>query len=145
MPRCSATAVLLGLLLCSTPRAAAENPPRFLLDTPEGKMVRGPLHHVGEAWQLRLGDMELRASDWLTLRRVGKLLPAHPIDCHLVLTNGDCIPVAARSLTLAGERLTFTSEWLNGGKPTTAPLSSIALIWWILPEQGEDAGTFRRR
>src|SRR5262249_33272446 len=107
----------------------------------------GPLAQLLDKWTVRLGPphrVRRGGDEWLTLRRADVPLPAFPAGTHLVLTIGDRLPVAASSLALAGERLSFRSAALEGG-PARLPVSAVSALWLAAPDDVADAERFRRR
>jgi hypothetical protein len=117
---------------------AADAPP-FVARAASGKEFTGPLVRL-DAWELRHGKGDgrrLAAGDWLSLRRADVPLPEFPADEHLVLANGDRVPVTG--LRLDDEKLFFRHDALAGGKETSLPLSAAALVW-RLPPQGVVSG-----
>ena len=121
--------------------------PVFVLETAAGATYRGPLLHLSEKWSVRLGGkprVQRLAEEWLTLRRADGPLPAFPKAAHLVLTNGDRLPVGTATLKLTGEHLTFTHPLLSRGRVTRLPLSAVALLGLTAPD-GTDAGRFWRQ
>jgi hypothetical protein len=136
---------IAAVVFLATTGAAADVPAVFVTSPVEGKPVRGPLVALDDSWNLRLGEQPVKSSEWISLRREGVPLPAFPDDCHLVLTNGDRIRVRASSLFLQRDRLVFIAPGLGGGKPASANLSAIALIWRSPPEEMDDAFSFVRR
>jgi hypothetical protein len=123
----------------------ADKPPVFVVRTAGGKDVRGPLRELKPDWSVRLGeeDTTVGGGEVVALRRVGLPLPPLPADEHVILANGDCIPV--RAPRIEGERLHFVNADLNGGKETSVPLAAIAVLWRIAPERAEDPERLRRR
>ena len=152
----AATACLIGLLCssqalqprpASAPQTTADGP-TFVLETVSGESYRGPLAQLRESWTVRLGPPRRLRRDgdaWLTLRRADLPLPPHPDDPHLILTNDDRLPVAAASLKLAGERLTFTNPLLAKGNAARLPLSVVSVLWLVAPDDVGDAEYFRRK
>src|SRR5436305_917445 len=93
---------LAALLAAGGARAdEANKPPLFAVRTAAGKEVRGPLRALKADWSVQLGDEGVvPGGDVLTIRRVGLPLPPLPADEHVILANGDRIPV--RSPRIAG-------------------------------------------
>jgi hypothetical protein len=134
------------LLLAGGGRAdEALKPPLFVVHTAAGKDARGPLRELTADWSVRLGGegAAVAGGDVLTLRRVGLPLPPLPSDEHVILANGDRIPV--RSPRIEGERLHFVNPDLNGGKETSLPLAAVAVLWRTAPERAEDPERLRRQ
>jgi hypothetical protein len=140
---------LLGLLLaagaaCLCP--AQEAGPVFLLRTAAGKTLRGPLAKLGPDWAVRLGSgvtRRLAGPDVVSLRAEGLALPPLPTDEHLILVNGDRLPV--RDVRLDGERLHFRHPDLEGGKETSLPLAAVAVFWRTAPEKTAVPEKLRRQ
>jgi hypothetical protein len=125
----------------------AQESPAFVLETTAGEQFRGPLLALKENGSLRLGGVRrvrCLADEWLALRRADVPPPALPAGPHLILTNGDYLPLATATVTLTGERLTFTHALLSRGAPTRLPLSAVALVWLAAPD-GSDPERFRRQ
>jgi hypothetical protein len=142
--RGAAAAAVLLLFLSA---ASADEAPTFVLETTAGESFRGPLLALTEKGAIRLGGpkrVRRLADEWLTLWRADVPPPAFPGRPHLILTNGDCLPLAVETAGLKGERLTFTHSLLSRGAPTRLTLSSVALVWLAAPE-GKDAERFRRQ
>ncbi len=137
--------VLLGVLVLAGGGRAdeADRPPAFAVHTAAGKDVRGPLRELKADWSVRVGDEVVAGGDVLTVRRLGLPLPPLPADEHLVLANGDLVPM--RSPRIEGERLRFVNPDLNGGKETSLPLAAVSVLWRIAPDRDEDAEGLRRR
>jgi NPCBM/NEW2 domain-containing protein len=125
----------------------AQDAPVFRLETTAGERFRGPLLGLTEKGSLRLGGarrVRCLADEWLTLRRADIVPPGLPAGPHLLLTNGDCLPLTPATVALTGERLTFTHALLSRGAATRLPLSAVALVWLATPD-GADAERFRRQ
>jgi hypothetical protein len=123
---------------------AADAPP-FVARAADGKEFVGPLLRI-DAWELRHGKGEgrrLAAGDWLSLRRADLPLPDFPTDEHLVLGNGDRFPVTG--LRLDDEKLHFRHDALAGGKETSLPLSTAAMVWRLPPQGVVSAEKLRHR
>jgi hypothetical protein len=126
--------------------AEQEKGPRFLVCRAEGKPVEGPVREIGKDWSVRLdgaGGQTVAGGDLLSLRQVGLDLPPLPEEAHLILVNGDRIPVEAPRLT--DERLAFRHPDLADGKETQVPLSAVSVLWLEAPVHGEDAEQLRHR
>ncbi|HZT80234.1 MAG TPA: NPCBM/NEW2 domain-containing protein [Gemmataceae bacterium] len=126
---------------------AAEDGPRFTLHTADGPPRTGPLHKLGDNWLVRLSAEGGRAegADVLSLRRADVPMPPFPDGEQLLFANGDRLPVSAEGLSLAGERLRFSSPDLNDGKPVQAPLAAVAALWFAAPDGREDEADRDRR
>ena len=139
--------VALFLALFSVSAARAQEAPAFVLETTAGETFRGPLVELAEKWSVRLGGarrLRRTVDEWLTLRRPDKPPPAFPGGPHLLLANGDRLPLTTATAKLTGERLAFTNPLLARGEETRLPLSAIAMVWLAAPD-GSDAERFRRR
>jgi hypothetical protein len=140
---------LLGVLLaagavCLCP--AQEAGPVFLLRTAAGKTLRGPLARLGPGWTVRLGTgvgRSVAGKSVVSLRAEGLALPPLPSDEHLILVNGDRLPV--KEVRLDGERLHFRHPDLEGGKETALPLAAVAVFWRTAPEKTAVPEKLRRR
>jgi hypothetical protein len=126
---------------------AADPPaPAFVVHTAAGKDLRGPLRALKADWSVTLAGGEnttVPGSDVLTLRRAGRPLPPMPAGEHLILANGDRIPV--RAPRLAGERLHFTHPDFDGGKEASLPLAAVMALWRTAPERADDPEALCRR
>ena len=117
--------------------------PRFIVQAADGKTIEGHLRDLGPNWSIRLSDgSSINGADVLSVRQVGKPLPARPVGTQLILAGGDCFPVGRP--TLIGERIHFHSPYLAGGKDASAPLSSIMVIWFAGP-RSQSSERLRRR
>src|SRR4051812_32608760 len=106
-------AMLLWALLAVTADAAG---PVFVARTTAGKEVKGPLVRLDD-WSVELGEgvrRRLADGNLLSLRREGAAFPEFPTDEHLVLGNGDRVPV--QELRLDDEKFYFRHRDLGGGK-----------------------------
>ncbi len=123
----------------------AAKPSLFVVHTAAGKDLRGSLRELKADWSVRLGERgtAVPGGEVLTLRRVGLPLPSLPADEHLILANGDRIPV--RAPRIEGERLHFVHPDLNDGKETSLPLAAVAVLWRTAPERAEDPERLRRQ
>jgi hypothetical protein len=102
-----------------------------------GKVVRGPLQKVLADWSISLGKgpaKRIAGDEIVSLRQVGVALPPLPTDEHLLLVNGDRIPLNRKSLNLDGEKLQFQHPDLSGGKAVSVPLTMATGIWRVAPE-----------
>lgn len=111
--------------------------PLFVVHTADGIDLRGPLRKLGPSWSVALGgDEETRVEGdvLISLRRAGRALPTLPADRHLILANGDRIPVTS-SPQLKGERLLFCHPDLEGGKEVALPLAAVSVYWAAPPER----------
>jgi hypothetical protein len=93
---------------------------------------------IGKGLQRKIPGIDL-----LCLRREGVALPALPTEEHLILANGDCVPV--QDLRLDDEKLYFRHKDLGGDKEVSLPLSWVVLIWRCAPDRVVSPEQFRRR
>jgi hypothetical protein len=146
-PRSATGCPLAALLFLGAATAAADEAagtPVFAVRTAAGKEVRGPLRGLGGDWSVRLADgVAVDGSDVLTVRRVDLPLPPLPAEDHLILANGDRIPV--RSPRVVGERLHFVNPDVNDGKETSLPLGAVSVLWRVAPDRTEDPERLRRQ
>jgi hypothetical protein len=136
----------LALLLGADRVAADQGQPVFVVRTAEGKQLEGPLRGLAKDWAVKLGggeDTTVPGADLVSVRRAGLALPPPPTGEHLVLANGDRVPV--RGPRLVGERLHFTCPELDGGKETSVPLTSVSFLWRAAPDGADDPEALRRR
>jgi hypothetical protein len=110
--------------------------PRFVVSTAAGP-VEGVLKEMAADWNIVLeGDVpKIAGTEFLSLRSLGRPLPPMPEGKHLILTNGDRIPV--EEPRLVGERLRFRHPDLAGGKETELPLPAVAVLWLAAPDQAD--------
>ena len=139
------THTLLALVLSAACFAvfAAEEPPPFTAATADGTPVRGPLRELKPDWSLRLGDKSLTAKDLVSVRRTDAKLPPLPSEAHVLLANGDRVPI--KSPRLAGEKLHFLHPDLGDGKEVGVPLSGVSVLWLAPPDNVEHPDQLRRR
>jgi hypothetical protein len=131
-------------LLFSLPLHAA--PPEFTARTTEGTTLKGPLHRLALDSEIRLGPdgkTALPASRLLGLAQTDKPRPPLPTAEHLLLVNGDRIPV--EKVRLARERLHFVHPDLADGKETSLPLAVVAVLWRGPPDKEPDPERTRHR
>jgi NPCBM/NEW2 domain len=122
-------AIVTLLAVVGAVRADDAAAPAFVVQTADGKDIQGRLRELGPDWSIHLGDGALlEGAEVLSVRRVGRPLPARPIDAQLILAGGDCIPVDKP--ILIGERVHFHSPRLADGQDASAPLSSILVVWF---------------
>lgn len=122
----------------------APDAPRFLVTTTAGPL-EGTLRTLTAGGEVELQGKELGKvgpEKWYALRRQGEPLLPLPQGLHVVLTNGDRIPVTRPRFD--GDKLIFTHPDLGGGKETALSLGAVALIWWAAPAQAEGE-VIRRR
>jgi hypothetical protein len=139
----------LLLSLAGTParpsEADREEEPVFVVRTASGKVTRGPLLKIGPDWSVQVGKgvRRVEGEDVVCLRQEVLARPPLPTDEHLILANGDRVPV--RDLRLDGERLSFTHPDLDGGKGSSLPLSAVAVYWRTTPDKVVSPEKLRRR
>jgi NPCBM/NEW2 domain len=143
------SSLLLALAsLASLPAAPPDpvDPSIFRADVAEGKPRQGMLRELTKDWSLRIGspeDAPIPGKDLLGLRRVGVPLPSMTDEPHLILVNGDRVPMDKPRL--AGERLHFRHPDLGDGKEVQAPMSTVALLWLDSGVNAEEGERLRRR
>src|SRR5262245_29413068 len=94
--------------------------PDFIAHRADGTAMRGPLRRLGVGWETTLGgEMGGRVvgAELVRVRQAGVALPPFPVDEHLILVNGDRVPV--REVRLANERLHFRHADLEGDRETS--------------------------
>jgi hypothetical protein len=136
--------LLVALLPAGAARAAEE--PVFDVHTAAGTSLRGPLLKLDADWSVQLGkgaDRRVSGKKVVSLRRRGVALPALPSDEHVILVNGDRIPV--KEVRVEDERLYFSHADLNDGKETSVPLEAVAVYWRAAPERTAVPEKLRRR
>jgi NPCBM/NEW2 domain len=126
--------------------AAEEPPPVFVVSLADGMSLRGSLRELKPDWSLRVNDKALTAHEVVGLRRGDGKRPPFPVDKHLILANGDRIPVdPIEAPRLVGEKLLFRHPDLNDGKEVSVPLAAVAVLWRTLPDNAEHADLSRRQ
>jgi hypothetical protein len=141
-------ALLLGLAAVAArpPAADDKEEPVFRVTTAAGKVVRGPLRRLTADWEVEVGKgvrRRVAGADVVYLRQEGLPGPPLPTDEHLILANGDRLPV--RGLRLDGERLHFTHPDLDDGKGSSLPLSAVVVYWRAAPDKVVSPEKLRRR
>jgi hypothetical protein len=129
--------VLLSSVLCLLSSVRGdEDLPRFVVSTATGS-VEGTLKEMTADWSVLLdGDQpRIAGVELLSLRRAGRPLPPMPEGKHLILANGDRIPLERPRLV--GERLRFRHPDLAAGKETELPLPAVAVLWLVAPDQAD--------
>ena len=114
--------------------------------TAAGKEIRGSLHKLAADWSVEIGKgvrRKIAGEDLLCLVQEGTALPPLPSAEHLILANGDRIPV--QDLRLDDEKLFFRHKDLGSDKEVSLPLSTVVLIWRMQPDRVVNAERFRRR
>jgi hypothetical protein len=125
-------------VIAATSRADQDKkPPQFLVATATGAAVAGPLRELTADWSVVLGGEtpKVAGDEVLALRRAGQPLPPMPEGKHLLLANGDRLPV--EEPRLVGERLLFRHPDLAAGKETDLPLTAVAVFWFAAPDQAD--------
>jgi hypothetical protein len=118
----------------------------FIARTVAGKEYRGPLHRLHSDWSVEIGRgvrHRIAGADLISLRQQGELLPPLPTDEHLILANGDRLPV--QDLRLDEEKLHFRNKDIGGEAKLSMPLSAVTLIWRTAPDREARPEVFRRR
>jgi hypothetical protein len=136
--------IVLVFGLGTAPTAAPGDGPTFIIQTAEGKDLRGQLSRIAVDWSVQLdGDdgRTIAGPDVITVRAAGQR-PAMPGGRHLLLTNGDRLPF--ESARLEGERLYLRNSDLDGGKEASLPLPAVAAIWFDAPGTIDDPERLRR-
>jgi len=144
--RSAAPAALL-LFLLSSPVPAQPAGPLFIVQTVDGKTPSGWLRQLGPDWTLMLQsgteNVTVPGKAFLSLRRHGQPLPPFPEDGHLILANGDRIPMDRPRLV--GEKLLFRNPDLGGGEEVAVPLAALVVLWLEPPLKADHPEMFRRR
>jgi len=126
--------ILICALISPARSDGDKKSPQFIVSTASGASLKGSLRELTTDWNLLLGDKgKVAETEVLSLRRAGQPLPAMPEGKHLLLANGDRIPVEEPQLV--GERLHFRHPDLAGGKASTIPLPAVAVLWLAAPDQ----------
>jgi hypothetical protein len=135
---------LLALVLLAGAARAAE--PTFVARTAAGREYRGPLFRLDADWSAEVGKgarHKVPSGELIELRQVGVALPPLPSDEHIVLNNGDRLPV--RDVRMQDEKVFFRHPDIAGGAEASLPLSSVALIWRLAPDRVVVPEKLRRR
>jgi len=118
----------------------------FVVRTADGAEPRGTLRELAADWSLRLADggdgTRIAGRDVVSVRRVGVPLPPMPGGDHLVLANGDRLPLVG--LRLDGEKLRGRCPDF-GGVELEIPLAAVALWWRTAPDGMRAPDQFLRR
>jgi hypothetical protein len=128
------------------PRLSIAAEPVFIARTADGKEVRGPLEKLGADWSVEIGKgvhRKIAGDNLLSIRQKGVHLPPLPTDEHLILANGDRLPV--QEIRLDEEKLFFRNKDLGGEAKLSVPLSAVTLIWRAAPDREAEPALFRRR
>lgn len=144
-PNGSLTLLLaLGVAAAALPADEARHPV-FVVHTADGADRRGPLRGLKADWSLRVDDgtagTPLAGPDVVSARRSGVPLPPFPDGEHLVLTNGDRLPVTG--LRLDGEKLRGHCPDLDAD--VELPLSAVAVWWRAAPDAATAPDRFLHR
>jgi len=117
----------------------------FVVHTADGVDSRAILRELGPDWSLRCGDgpgKKIAATDAVSIRRPGAALPPMPADEHIVLANGDRLPIS--KVRLDGEKLLGRCEDFEDVE-VQLPLSNVAVWWRRAPENAAAQDQFLRR
>lgn len=117
--------------------------PTFIVQAADGKARQGALQQLGKDWSVQFDGQAVAAGDLVSLRRVDLPLPPLPEEAHLILVNGDRIPMEAPRLV--GERLHFRHPYMADGKEAEIALSAVAVLWFESVAGSEDGEVLRRR
>jgi hypothetical protein len=141
--------LLLGPGAAAWPEA--EKQPLFVVHTAGGADHRGPVRELRADWSLRVGDKGaetvLAGPEVVSVRRlrvaVPPLVPLPPLPDgeHLVLANGDRLPVTG--LRLDGEKLRGRCPDLDAD--VELPLPAVAAWWRTAPDAVAAPDRFLRR
>jgi hypothetical protein len=138
---------ILVLATISVPVLYAETEPVFIVRTAAGKEVRGSLRKIDADWSIEIGTGTVRkiaGAELVSLRQQGTALPPLPTDEHVILANGDRLPV--QDLRLVDEKLTFLHKDLGGDTKLSVPLAAVSVLWRMAPDGVADPPeSFRRR
>src|SRR4051812_35885160 len=105
----------LFLVFATTLGAEEPRPPTFLVRTADGKSHEGALRELGKDGSATLGATQpvtVPGAQLLSLRQAGRPLPTFPRQQHVILANGDRLPVTAPRLD--GDKLVFRHADLGG-------------------------------
>lgn len=119
----------------------------FVVQAADRAAPRGPLRELKQDGSVLLGagkeGSRVAGADVVSIRRLGVPLPAPPMGEHLVLSNGDRLPITA--LRLVGEKLVCRCPDLDAANDVELPLSSLAVWWRAAPDAVEIPDQFLRR
>jgi sRNA-binding regulator protein Hfq len=138
---------LPALAVASDPARAAEgaNPSVFTVHTADGSDHRGSLRELMADWSLRVGDggegTRIAGADVVSARQRGVALPPMPVGEHVVLANGDRLPIG--QVRLDGEKLRCRCADF-GGAEVELPLGTVAVWWRTAPDGVAAADRFLR-
>ncbi len=122
-------ALTLGIWLAMHGAVRADDAaPIFTVHTVDGKDFTGRLAKIGPDWNITLDTGVAQGNAVLSVRQIGRLLPARPMGAQLILAGGDCFPVDKP--ILIGERVHFHNPHLANGEDASAPLSSVQVVWF---------------
>jgi hypothetical protein len=140
--------ILAGWLPFS--QSSQDSPRRFELYTTPGKSLSGPLELLTAEGQIKLTGVSPRmtSTQWLTLRRLGADVPAHPLTAQVVFTSGDRVPIADLSaLSIVDGSLSFEPAppiQIQGSR-FNAPKSTVAMIWLGPPPDAAEPSLLLRQ
>jgi len=127
------------LLNCLIGFATAANGPEFELHAVEGELRVGPLQRIDRDGSILLSQGPALAGDQLvSLKRLGRPLPAWPRTAHAVLHGGDRIvgqPVEVDGPILQFQPASFKRMGdANEEETIRLPLTSLAFLWLLSPQ-----------
>jgi NPCBM/NEW2 domain len=140
--------VLPVLALTTDSARPAEGAKRslFVVHTADGDDHRGSLRELKADGSLRVGDggegTWIAGPDVVSARRLGVALPPMPTGEHLVLANGDRLPITR--VRLDGEKLHGRCPDFAGAE-VELPLASVAIWWRGAPDAVSAPDRFLRR
>lgn len=120
--------------------------PVFAVLSARGPELKGTWRELKADWSVRIGEGEgtpISGVDVVAVRRLDIPLPSPPMEDHLLLANGDCIPF--QQLRLSEEKISFRHPRLNAGKDASVPLSAVSVLWRDAPIKTLDAEKLYRR
>src|ERR1700722_16522413 len=145
MVRTLVSCSLLSLILF-LPRSSAAPDPVFIARTAAGREFRGPLHKLAADWSVEIGKgtrHKIAGEELVCLRQQDVDLPPLPTEEHVILANGDRLPI--QDLRLDDEKLYFRHKALAGDAERSLPLSAVTVIWRSAPDREVLPESFRRR
>jgi hypothetical protein len=127
--------LVLSTLLAVLPGLLADSAPgiQFLVHTANGMVGPAPIDFIGEDWSVAFAGGKpalVPGKDLISIRRAGQILPAWPVDEHLIFTNGDRLSGTAAELR--AERLRFQAAL--GKADLVVPLAALSVIWLGFPD-----------
>ncbi len=143
----------LTLLFPASMRAETPTKPAvFAVQTARGPLVKGTWRQLKSDGSVRLGEgvgTGVPGSDVVSIRRIDLALPPLPMEDHLILANGDRIPIddrrPLRAPRLVDDTIRFRNALLEQGKDASVPLAAVSILWYIAPDKTVDAEKLRRR